>query len=247
MTRTSTGSMPCSRMTASSVPARPSSAPWTFGCRVFTRPFMISGKPVSDDTSVTGRPVPAIVRAVPPVETREYPRAASSRARSTIPVLSETESNARRAFGRVISSGSESVLAQLFAQGAAIDAEDGRRAALVAVGIVHHGLEQRQFHFAHDKLIEPARAVAVQAVEVAAERLLGVVAKGYFTGVSVDGTEIVRAARRLRPLLRGHCQVVPVFVSQAARAMRPISPDRKSPVSSSCSLAHSVVNNAAGK
>src|SRR5688572_3353122 len=204
MTRTSIGSMPCSRMTASSVPGRPSRAPCTFGCSVFTRPSMISGKPVSDDTSVTASPAPAIARAVPPVETSAKPRPASSRASSTMPVLSETESNARRAFGRVISSGSESVLAQFLAQGAAIDAEDGRGTALVAVGIVHYGLEQRHFHLAHDEVVESARAMAVQAVEVAAEGLLGMVAQGYFARVSVGGTGKVRAAQRLRPLLRGH-------------------------------------------
>src|SRR5688572_5958348 len=221
MTRTSIGSMPCSRMTSSSVPARPSRAPWIFGCRVLTRPSMISGNPVRDDTSVTGRPAPAIARAVPPVESSEKPRVASSRASSTMPDLSETESNARRAFSRVIWSGSESVLAQLLAQRAAVDAEDGRRTALVAVGVVHHGLEQRQLHFAHDEIVEAAGAVAVQAVEVAAERLLGVGTQRYFAGVSVDGTKIMRATRRLRPLLRGHCQSCPRFTQPSLSVRLP--------------------------
>ena len=48
--------MPCSCMAAacSGSSRTPSSAPWTAGCSVFTRPSMISGKPVSSDTSRTG-------------------------------------------------------------------------------------------------------------------------------------------------------------------------------------------------
>ena len=53
--RTDTGSapagrsaaMPCSAITASSMPARPSRPPCTIGCRVLTRPSIISGKPVT--------------------------------------------------------------------------------------------------------------------------------------------------------------------------------------------------------
>jgi len=40
------GGMPCSAMTASSVPRRPRMPPCTLGWRVFTRPAIISGKPV---------------------------------------------------------------------------------------------------------------------------------------------------------------------------------------------------------
>ena len=55
-TSRSIGAMPCSAITASSMPARPSRPPWISGCRVLTRPSMISGKPVTSDTSRTGRP-----------------------------------------------------------------------------------------------------------------------------------------------------------------------------------------------
>jgi len=44
------------------------SPPWTFGCRVFTRPSMISGNPVCAPTSVTGSPWAASIFAVPPVD-----------------------------------------------------------------------------------------------------------------------------------------------------------------------------------
>ena len=47
---------------------RARSPPWIFGWRVFTRPSMISGKPVWAPTSVTGRPFSTSIFAVPPVE-----------------------------------------------------------------------------------------------------------------------------------------------------------------------------------
>ena len=57
---------------------------------------MISGKPVSSETSVTAMPASAIAFAVPPVETSSTPALGSAVAKSTSPVLSETESRARR-------------------------------------------------------------------------------------------------------------------------------------------------------
>ncbi len=57
---------------------------------------MISGKPVSSETSRTAMPASAIAFAVPPVETSSMPKAVSARAKSTRPVLSETDSSARR-------------------------------------------------------------------------------------------------------------------------------------------------------
>ena len=88
--------MPCSFSAAmcSGRSRRANSPPWTLGCRVLTRPSSISGKPVSSATSVTGRPCSASSLAVPPVEMSFTPRACRLRASSTIPVLSETESNA---------------------------------------------------------------------------------------------------------------------------------------------------------
>src|SRR5690349_5242731 len=57
---------------------------------------MISGKPVWLATSFTVRPACDRSFAVPPVERISTLRAASSRASSTTPALSETEMSARR-------------------------------------------------------------------------------------------------------------------------------------------------------
>ena len=57
---------------------------------------MISGKPVCCATSRTGMPFSASRRAVPPVDSSSTPRPVSPRASSMSPVLSETESSARR-------------------------------------------------------------------------------------------------------------------------------------------------------
>ena len=57
---------------------------------------MISGKPVTSETSRTGRPASRNAFAVPPVDSSSTLRAASARASSTRPVLSETDSSARR-------------------------------------------------------------------------------------------------------------------------------------------------------
>ena len=54
--------MPCSVIAAacSGASRTPSRPPCTTGCRVFTRPSIISGKPVSSATSFTGRPAAAM-------------------------------------------------------------------------------------------------------------------------------------------------------------------------------------------
>ena len=77
---------------ASRTPSRP---PWTTGCRVLTRPSIISGKPVRSATSFTGRPKPAMAARVPPVETSSTPSPCRVRAASSSPVLSLSEISAR--------------------------------------------------------------------------------------------------------------------------------------------------------
>jgi len=65
--------------------------PWIFGWRVFTRPSIISGNPVTSATLVTGRPAAAIAVAVPPVEMSWNPCPSTRlRAKASRPVLSET-------------------------------------------------------------------------------------------------------------------------------------------------------------
>src|SRR5262245_26683194 len=92
--------MPCSAIaaTCSSLSLRPSSAPCTLGCSVLTRPSIISGNPVTWDTSSTLTPEERRRLAVPPVERISTSSDARPRANSTTPVLSETEISARRTF-----------------------------------------------------------------------------------------------------------------------------------------------------
>ena len=79
-------------LSALRTPRRP---PCTTGCRVFTRPSIISGKPVISDTSFTGRPAAAMAAFVPPVETSSTPVATRARAASISPDLSDTDNRAR--------------------------------------------------------------------------------------------------------------------------------------------------------
>jgi hypothetical protein len=68
----------------------------TAGCSVLTRPSKISGNPVTSEMPITGIPSLASRLAVPPVEMMSTPKPANSRAKSTIPVLSETLISALR-------------------------------------------------------------------------------------------------------------------------------------------------------
>src|SRR6267378_303519 len=62
----------------------------SLGCRVFTRPSSISGKPVWSATSVTTRPCSARSFAVPPVDRILTLNRARPRANSARPLLSDT-------------------------------------------------------------------------------------------------------------------------------------------------------------
>src|SRR5256714_3958263 len=64
------------------------------GCSVLTRPSSISGKLVISLTSRTATAAARSALAVPPVEMRLQPSLVKPRAKSTTPVLSETESSA---------------------------------------------------------------------------------------------------------------------------------------------------------
>src|SRR3954468_20018390 len=154
---------------------RASRPPWIVGCSVLTRPSSISGKPVCSATSVTSRPAVASSFAVPPVESRRTPRAASSRASSTTPVLSETEINACIA---VLPGGRDRarsldqlVLEELAAQRVAVDAEPFGGPALVAAGLLHHHLEQRALDDTNDHLVHCRRLDAAQVAEIAFKAL----------------------------------------------------------------------------
>src|SRR5690349_11011515 len=92
--------MPCFSIAArcSGRSRRARMPPWTPGWSVFTRPSIISGKPVTSETSRTGTSARRRRSAVPPVDTTSTPRAASPRAKSTTPRFSYTLTSARFTF-----------------------------------------------------------------------------------------------------------------------------------------------------
>src|SRR5204862_6132143 len=74
---------------------RPSRAPCTAGCRVFTRPSSSSGRPVTSSTDVTAMPAERSAVEVPPVEMISQPSWVRPCANATMPRLSLTEISAR--------------------------------------------------------------------------------------------------------------------------------------------------------
>src|SRR5512146_1902224 len=87
--------------------------PWTRGWSVFTRPPRISGAAVYSPTGMTRSPASASAFWVPPVERSSTPFAARRRAKGTSPVLSETESSARRTAKGHLRWGGASLLASV--------------------------------------------------------------------------------------------------------------------------------------
>src|SRR5277367_5666453 len=134
---------------------------------------MISGKPVCSATSFTEMPCCTRSCAVPPVESSSMPRSLRARANSTIPVLSETLSSARRTGVSNVSLLADPELFEFLAQGAPVDAEDRGSAALVSLRVAHYHLEQRFLDLAHHQLVQMRGLMAVQGLEVALQRLLG--------------------------------------------------------------------------
>src|SRR5690606_38350927 len=93
------------------------------------------------------------------------------------PVLSETESSARRTRTKSLPIGSiDPVVAQLLAQGGAVDPEHRCRAALVALAVVQHFGEQGDFEFAQCDLVEVVGTATIEVAQVAAYRIGDVVA-----------------------------------------------------------------------
>src|SRR3954471_1024086 len=135
---------------------------------------------------MTGIPSSVNARAVPPVLRSSTLRAARARANSTSPVLSETDSRARRIVTSM-ESGREAELTHLLAQGAAIDPEDRGGTALVAGGIVEHGAEQGLFDLAQHQVVQVCRLVAVQVGEIVGKGTFGVVAQRHFKRAVATG------------------------------------------------------------
>src|SRR5688572_16145992 len=181
--------MSCFSMTASSMPRRPSRPPCTRGCSVLTRPSMISGKPVYVETSVTGMPASASRRAVPPVLSNSTLRAARARAKSTSPVLSETDSRALRIVTSIErqDSGRKAELSELLTQCSPVDPENGSGTALIARGVIEHRLEQGFFDLAQHEVVQVRRLVAVQVGKIIGERAFGMVTQRHFERAVATG------------------------------------------------------------
>src|SRR5271154_2490974 len=145
---------------------------------------MISGKPVCSATSTTLMPWLVKSCAVPPVDSSSMPRSFSSRANSTMPVLSETLSNARRTGVSTLLADAE--LFELLAQCAAIDPEYGRRPALIALSVAHHRFEQRLFDLAHHQIVQTRRFMPIQRFKVALQGLFGLRAQRHTFAVDLQ-------------------------------------------------------------
>src|SRR6185437_17052290 len=158
----SMGGMPCSFMERawSGLSRRARMPPWTLGWSVFTRPSIISGKPVNSETSVTTTPFSLRSCAVPPVERISTPWVRSALAKSTSPVLSEALRSARRILMGDISRSPrsralvEAVLLQFFPQRVPVEAQELGGARLVALRLEHHHLEHGPLDRAHDHLVD---------------------------------------------------------------------------------------------
>src|SRR5262249_35356248 len=103
--------------------------------------------------------------------------------------------------GRAPASGAgKPELLELLAQRAAVDAEDARGAALVALGVVEHYAKQRLLDLAQHQIIEIGGTVPAQAHEVVAQRTLGMPAQRQLA--AVDPAEHRLASSRF--FLCGH-------------------------------------------
>src|SRR5918992_996018 len=166
--------MPAARMAARCVGSsrRASRPAWIFGCRVFTRPSSISAKPVYAETSLTASPSFCRSRAVPPVERISTPSAASARANSTTPDLSETLTSARCTFLTKPSSPFDAQLLHLGAERGAVDAEHRGSVGEIALRMAEHGFDHRLLDVLQHHLVDRGGPLAVHVLEVALQRSL---------------------------------------------------------------------------
>src|SRR6266480_2507163 len=122
----------------------------SLGCRVFTRPSSISGKPVCSATSVTGRLCSARSFAVPPVDRILILNRARPRANSARPLLSDTLISAvrmgiMRVGGERLDHRSHLYFQRLdlLSQSIAVDPEHLRGDGLISLGPIENELDQR--------------------------------------------------------------------------------------------------------
>src|ERR1700730_12486298 len=179
---------------------------------------MISGKPVWSATSRTATPLCVSSCAVPPVDRISMLRLARACASSMRPVLSDTERSARRTGGGMGfipqtprrgrhrwargSGAGKPELLQFLAQGAAVDAENACRTALVALRVIEHDAKQRLLDLAQYQVVEMGRPVTVQTGEVIAQGALGMIAQRQFPPFASGDNGFASP----RPLLCGHCE-----------------------------------------
>src|SRR5262245_13909500 len=106
------------------------------------------------------------------------PRAASARANSTTPDLSETLTSARCTFLTKPSSlPFDAQLLHLGAQGRAVDAQHCRRVRQVALRVTEHGLDHRPLDVLEHHLVDRGGLLSVHVLEVALERALDGIGK----------------------------------------------------------------------
>ena len=74
---------------------------------------------------------------------------------------------------------------EFLAQRTAVDAEDAGRLALVAVRVVHDGLQEGPFHFTDDEVVKIAGAVAIERPEIRIECVFSVFAKRLLAGLEL--------------------------------------------------------------
>src|ERR1700722_4324908 len=126
-------------------------------------------------------------------------------------------------------------LFEFLAQCAAIDAENRRRAALIALYVVHHHFEQGLFHFAQHQIVQMRGFVAIERFKIALQRLLGLRTQGHALAVHLQIAAVEsrrQVSARLRFLFCDHGTVpgIPRFSSYpSAPTQRDIHPCRNVP------------------
>ena len=192
--------MPCSAITASSMPRRPSSPPWIFGCSVLTRPSMISGKPVWLETSRTATPASASSPggAAGGQQLDAAPRPGRAPARSGrscrkrtgvrgVPAAAWMRPRGRRQRRpRAQLPASPNCFSFLRSVPRLMPRMPAARLWLPC-GVVEHDAEQRLFDLAQHQVVQVRRPVAVQAGEVIAQCALGVIAQRQLPPVGSGG------------------------------------------------------------
>ena len=68
---------------------------------------------------------------------------------------------------------------EFLAERATIDAEYARGLALITIGVIQNGLEQRPLYLAHDEIVQVAGAIAVEVFKILIESIFGVLVQWF--------------------------------------------------------------------